>query len=967
MRGIDPGRGEAEYTGPPRASQARDERDHQPSFDDERRLVSLGLSVDQGGPKSLDPEPFSDLQAQPAADVLAAVARMISSRSVTTGAARKNLLRLLDDLEAVVRARGDKPSLPVRDALMELEGRLKLSSQQQRALTPIELAACGDLLQQTRHAVAADEACAAETALDPNPPIAGAGHATQPGPFDRMARELMRSLERFGAAKSQPPAPTESESESRVTARQAEVSQDLAATAREILDLLKDPARDDSIRALELRLDSLARTAEEAIRKAGRDDQSLSAQIDAGYQFLAARFEAGLAAASSEMGALKDLIQDLPKSAELPHAQPVSPMDELSREINKLAERLDRVGEGFERLRTTSTLSPEAAFDDAHGILREIAVLRALQDENGRRAQIVLASVQDAMGQIADRLARLETRLGEMQADPSAVAPSSPDPFATFFAFLAEQRQKSGTSHLSEGSGDKGFDECKQAPAKLQIETHSLGISGDVDAFLIEPGLGYPGPFRDREATEQGAPPKVDRIAHEGTSRAELIAAARRTTRGAKAGPSDAVASPIPQTEPDPQPHPAFFQLKLSPLRLLQRPLTWGIGVLVMALGAYTIVQTLTHRSELTPSFFNQFHNNIKVSSSMPSPMGQAETQGKMPPSQAAGNQETATEPARSSLPAGVYLDPSPLVPPNGSGAAPNAISSAATSNSAARVIAGSGAIVTGTIGQSSGAGKAPAQSANTAAFAPIYPFPPLPGSAAAPDPHPSGASAPVATEPPPAKTLMERAEAGDAAAQFDLAVRAAEGKDGPPNYSLAVQWYDKAAQQGFAAAEYRLGSLYERGLGVGKDIQRAKALYRQAAEKGNIRAMHNLGVLAAEANDGKPDYEAAALWFGKAADFGVRDSQFNLAVLLARGLGVSKDLVKSYTWFAVVAAAGDEDAAKKRDDVAARLTSSELAAANASAAGFRPRPADRTANESAAPEWISEASPSQKPKVSGL
>jgi hypothetical protein len=39
-------------------------------------------------------------------------------------------------------------------------------------------------------------------------------------------------------------------------------------------------------------------------------------------------------------------------------------------------------------------------------------------------------------------------------------------------------------------------------------------------------------------------------------------------------------------------------------------------------------------------------------------------------------------------------------------------------------------------------------------------------------------------------------------------------------------------------------------------------------------------------------------------------------------------------------AAAGDADAARKRDDVAATLTSSELAAANAAAAAFEPRPA---------------------------
>ena len=68
--------------------------------------------------------------------------------------------------------------------------------------------------------------------------------------------------------------------------------------------------------------------------------------------------------------------------------------------------------------------------------------------------------------------------------------------------------------------------------------------------------------------------------------------------------------------------------------------------------------------------------------------------------------------------------------------------------------------------------------------------------------------------------------------------------------------------------------------------------------------------------------------------------------MLLARGLGLPKDLVKSYTWFAIVAATGDAAAAKKRDEVAARLTSSELASANAAAAAFEPRPADTAATE---------------------
>ena len=226
-----------------------------------------------------------------------------------------------------------------------------------------------------------------------------------------------------------------------------------------------------------------------------------------------------------------------------------------------------------------------------------------------------------------------------------------------------------------------------------------------------------------------------------------------------------------------------------------------------------------------------------------------------------------------------------------------------------------------------------------------------------------------TARAPPPVvgpnANLVGQAESGDAAAQFDLAGRYAEGGAGPRNYELAAQWYEKAAQQGLAVAEYRLGSLYEKGLGVGKDMQRAKDLYQRAAEKGNTRAMHNLGVLAAEG--GKPNYTSAALWFGKAAEYGIRDSQYNLAVLLARGLGLPKDLVKSYTWFAIVAAAGDADAARKRNDVAARLTSSELAAANAAAAGFAPRPADHAANEITPPPARLEAAQPVKPKVSGL
>jgi localization factor PodJL len=109
---------------------------------------------------------------------------------------------------------------------------------------------------------------------------------------------------------------------------------------------------------------------------------------------------------------------------------------------------------------------------------------------------------------------------------------------------------------------------------------------------------------------------------------------------------------------------------------------------------------------------------------------------------------------------------------------------------------------------------------------------------------------------------------------------------------------------------------------------------------------MHNLAVLIAEGVGGKPDYATAIAWFRRAAQHGIRDSQFNLAVLLARGLGTQQDLSGSYTWFAIVATQGDEDAAKKRDEVAARLGPAELSSAKLAVERWRPDTPDKLANE---------------------
>jgi localization factor PodJL len=197
---------------------------------------------------------------------------------------------------------------------------------------------------------------------------------------------------------------------------------------------------------------------------------------------------------------------------------------------------------------------------------------------------------------------------------------------------------------------------------------------------------------------------------------------------------------------------------------------------------------------------------------------------------------------------------------------------------------------------------------------------------------------------------LRKAALAGDARAVYELASRAADGPATARDPKLALRLFERAAVAGLPPAQFRLGNMFEKGVGAPRDPALARVWYVRAAERGNAKAMHNLAVLYAEGVNGKPDYAGATEWFRKAAELGVRDSQYNLAILLGRGLGAPTDLKQSYVWFAVAAGQGDEDAGKKRDDVAQRMNAEDLAAAKSAAEGWKPKALEASANDVAQP-----------------
>lgn len=212
---------------------------------------------------------------------------------------------------------------------------------------------------------------------------------------------------------------------------------------------------------------------------------------------------------------------------------------------------------------------------------------------------------------------------------------------------------------------------------------------------------------------------------------------------------------------------------------------------------------------------------------------------------------------------------------------------------------------------------------------------------------------------------LLKAANGGDADAAFEIGERYMTGRGVEANTAEALKWFERAVSKGSAPAAFRVGMAYEKGQGVSKDRARARTNYVLAAESGHLKAMHNLAVLMVEDGGAKPNYTNAIPWFRRAAEHGLRDSQYNLGVIYARGFGVAQNLSESFVWFSLAANQGDPDAAKKRDEVAARLDQQTLVAARLAVQTWTPKPANENVNAPRIkPEWqTAAAAPKKKQK----
>jgi len=177
-----------------------------------------------------------------------------------------------------------------------------------------------------------------------------------------------------------------------------------------------------------------------------------------------------------------------------------------------------------------------------------------------------------------------------------------------------------------------------------------------------------------------------------------------------------------------------------------------------------------------------------------------------------------------------------------------------------------------------------------------------------------------------------------DPIAQYKLGVKYHDSD----NYTEALKWYRKSAQQGNAEAQYAMGFMYLNGYGVSTDYYESAKWFRKSAEQGNAEAQYVIGLMyhigegvsensneaikwyqkSAEQGHSKAQCELGKMyiwvienpheaikWIRKSAEQEDVDAQYILGGMYEEGFGITKDYYEAAKWYRKSAEQGNAEA----------------------------------------------------------
>jgi TPR repeat protein len=149
-------------------------------------------------------------------------------------------------------------------------------------------------------------------------------------------------------------------------------------------------------------------------------------------------------------------------------------------------------------------------------------------------------------------------------------------------------------------------------------------------------------------------------------------------------------------------------------------------------------------------------------------------------------------------------------------------------------------------------------------------------------------------------------ANAGNAAAAYNLGVMAFTGRGEPRDQAVAARWFAKAAQAGHTGGMINYGLSLLNGYGVAKNPGDGVKWLRKAADAGLPSAMGLVGQLYLQGEGVPRSASQAASWLRRATDAGDGPSMVDLADLYDQGTGVAQDKQRAAQLYEQAANAGE-------------------------------------------------------------
>lgn len=684
-----------------------------------------------------------------------------------------------------------------------------------------------------------------------------------------------------------------------VEARFQEMQERLRATEQG-LDRIADTD------TLEQRLAELSRRLDQSVQGGGGAPDAQIGLLDARVEELARRLEDG--SGNVDAPALREIESQVERLSErLDQAEQrfSAPLQSIEASLSQLYENLETSrGETIEAAERAAIQAAQTMLADQPGVgagdaiaalERSLAEVKTQAGNADRRTQETLEAVHDTLKRVIDRIVSLE----EAPSAPFAASPDGDD--------------------RDEG---EGFDDFRLPPLP---DAPDFEDEAEAEPVLANEALSAP----TREEDEDHAFARAYEEDRAASPRNEdFIAAARRA---AQAASRESVGGSGEADEAGSEPGGL-----LSIGKPRKRTLLFAAAALFLAVGALSMSGLVGKRSE--PKLANPVSTGALTEPSETAANGETdEPRAFVYTPEPTGHGSFGTDLTPHDEPLAVENVVPSKTPPRFAPTSPDDTAAGDFGRAESPKDEIPTVIKLAPTAWSAGPAKVAARTVDTAAGAPA--------SSSAAAPVPAAALYDLPPEGIGSGPLRQAAASGDAAAQFEVAVRFSDGRGVSADDGKAAIWFQRAAAQGHAPAQYRLGTFYEKGRGVDEDLSLARTWYERAAESGNRKAMHNLAVLMANSSLGQPDFTRAARWFLKAAELGLADSQFNIAILHQRGLGVEADPAKAYKWFRIAGAAGDKDAAERAAELETVLEASALATVRAEVSAWRPGTPDPAAN----------------------